>query len=82
MTELPPSQFTFGNYGWTHAPWAVIKTTKAYVDWLLTQPVVGYCDGALLEIRPRETEMAVMFDDGEYRGVESSAERYLGKISE
>ncbi|KKM13469.1 hypothetical protein LCGC14_1715930 [marine sediment metagenome] len=56
---------TFALYGWDHAPWS---TTKGYIAWLLTQPIVGYCDGALVEVRPRPADMAVMFDNGDYSG--------------
>jgi len=68
MVQLPPSEFTFGSYGWTKAPWDAIKSTKGYTDWLLTQPIIGYCDGAIIEIRPRLNDMAVMFEDEEYKG--------------
>jgi len=68
MIQLPPSEFTFGLYGWDAAPWSAIKTTKGYIDWLLTQPIIGYCDGAITEVRPRPDDIAVMFEDEDGKG--------------
>ena len=68
MREWPPSEFTYAKYGWDHASWEAISTHQGYIDWLLTQPIVGYCDGAIIEVRPRPNDMAIMFDDGEYSG--------------
>jgi hypothetical protein len=68
MKKWPASEFTFALYGWDHCPWDTIKTTEAYVAWLLAQPIVGYCDGALTEVRPRPDDMAVMFEDDKGRG--------------
>jgi len=68
MIELPPSEFTFAKYGWDHASWDAISTHQGYIDWLLTQPIVGYCDGAIIEVRQRPNDMAIMFDDDEYSG--------------
>ena len=63
MIELPPSEFVYGRYGLSNLPWAVIRTTEVYVKHLLAQNIIGYCDGALIEIRPRPDDMAVMFED-------------------
>lgn len=63
MVELPPATFTYGKYGLSSLPWVTIKTTKSYVDYLLSQHIIGYCDSALVEIRPRPDDMAVMFED-------------------
>lgn len=67
MIQLPPSEFTFCFYSWDVAPWDAIKSTKRYINWLLTQPIIGYCDAAIIEIRPRTEDMAVMFEDSDGR---------------
>lgn len=63
MTQLPPSEFTYGRYDMVHLPWEIIRSTDAYYKHLLTLNIIGYCDSAECEIRPRPDDMAVMLED-------------------
>ncbi len=65
MTQLPPTEFTFGRYDmWSGTlPWAVIKSTAGYVTELLKLDIIGYCHGSEIEIRPRTDTYAVMIYD-------------------
>lgn len=62
MVQLPPTEFTYSKYGNVGIPWAAIKTTKSYYEWLLAQNIIGYCNSLECEIRPRKDDMAVMFE--------------------
>ncbi len=63
MQRLQPENFRYGNYGLVNLPFDTIKTTESYFKYILTLNIVGYCDGADTEIRPRPDDMAVMIDD-------------------
>ena len=63
MKEWPPDQFTYGKYDLVLLPWATIRSTEAYHEHLLSLNIVGFCDAALVEVRPRPDDMAVMFED-------------------
>lgn len=62
MIQLPSSEFTYAKYGYTDIPWDSVKSTASYLEWLLAQNIIGYCNSMECEIRPRKDEMAVMFE--------------------
>jgi len=63
MIQLPPSQFTYGKYDMIHLPWATIRSTEAYYEYLLALNIIGYCNSIECEIRPQPDDMAVMFEN-------------------
>lgn len=67
MVQLPPTEFTYGRYNMSAVPWVDIRTTADYISWLLRQNIIGFCDSAECEIRPRSDDMAVMFEDDSYQ---------------
>jgi len=67
MVQLPPSQFVFGKYDSGTIPYSVaVRGMQQYVDFLMKSNIVGYCDSAECEMRPREDDMAVMIDEDGY----------------
>lgn len=63
MNQLPPSEFTYGKYDMAALPWATIRSTAAYYEYLLSLNIIGWCDSMECEIRPRPDDMAVMIED-------------------
>lgn len=67
MTLLPPQEFTFTRYLSVILSWDSIKTTENYLAALMNLNILGYCDGADVEVRPRPDDYAVMFEQDEYQ---------------
>ena len=65
ITRLPPSEFTYARYDMMTLPWTAIRDKYSYVAALLALNIIGYCDGAAVEVRPRTDDYAVMFAEGE-----------------
>ena len=65
ITRLPPSEFTYARYDMMTLPWEVIREKYSYIQALLDLNIIGYCDGAAVEVRPRTDDYAVMFYDEE-----------------
>ncbi len=63
MIQLPPSEFTYGKYDMVPLPWATIRSTDAYYEYLLSLNILGYGDSMECEIRPRPDNMVVLFED-------------------
>lgn len=62
MIQFPSFEFTYGKYGSSIIPWKVIKSTEAYIKFLLSKNIIGYCKSIECKIRPRKDDMAVMFE--------------------
>ncbi len=67
VTQLSPTEFTWIRYLEVIFSWESIKTTKNYIATLLAMDIVGYCDGAVIEIRPSPNYYAVMFETDNYQ---------------
>ena len=66
MVQLPPSEFTYGKYGNGIIPYFVLE--ENFVNWLLKQNIIGYCNSMECEIRPRDNEMAIMIEEDNWQG--------------
>jgi len=59
MISLPPVEFTFGKYG-VDVPFNIYMNGLA--KWLLSQNIIGYCNGMELFVRPVGNMMAAMIE--------------------
>ena len=63
IQRLQPEAFTYGKYNLLNLSYNTIKSTKDYIEYLLTLNIIGYCESENCTIRPRPDDMAVMIDD-------------------
>lgn len=67
MIKLPPSSFPYERYDGATIPYKMaVASTEKYLEWLRTQNIIGYIEGAKLEVRIKTDTYAVLIEDEDF----------------